>query len=242
MPKSQFRHLGVMILALSLVLGLFSGCHDPVKTAFPADNGNPMVGRVLAVFDQEGDPYDLILYANGNAMATTVKTKAGGQHGVLGRWEASPETVFINYEDGSKEAFVYYDGTIRRQEYYPLRRVTTPANRYEYGWMVKGPKAGFVGIWYCDNALDVEKNPKAKPRQYILHLASDGKASRTDLPGVVGKWIVTNDNTAMIKWPDGLTDMITATGEGYEMRTWPVGQKPESNAGIKTVAVRRGAF
>ncbi len=242
MPKSQALKFGAMILALSLVLGLFSGCQSTSGTVYPPSNGNPMVGEVLGVFDSDGDPYDLILFPNGNAFATTTKSREGGEHGVLGRWEATPETVFITYEDGSKEAFVYYDGTIRRQEYYPTRQVTTTANRYEYGWMVKSMRARFVGVWYCANALDVETNKKAKPRQYIMHLASNGKATRSDMKDVLGSWTVTNDTTAMIKWPDGTVESIIELGDGYEMRTWLPGMKPDLNAGVKTLPVRRGAF
>jgi hypothetical protein len=243
MPKSQALKFGVLILAFTLVLSLFSGCQNTPSTVFPDDEGNPMVGHVLAVFDQAGDPYDLILFRNGNAFATTTKTREGGPHGVLGRWTASPETVFVSYDDGSKEAFVYYDGTIRRQEYYPQRQVTTTANRYEYGWMVKGPEAAFVGVWYGVDAKDaVHRTKGTKPQEYILHLSSDGKASRSDWKDVTGKWKVTNDGMALINWSNGAVDSISSTGAGYEMRSWLPGTKPESSAGIKTLPVRRGAY
>ncbi len=243
MPKSQALKFGVMIFTLTLALGLFSGCENTSKTAFPADNGNPMVGHVLAVFDQDGDPYDLILFRNGNAFSTTTKTRTGGIHGVMGRWTATPETVFITYDDGSKEAFVYYDGTLRRQEYYPTREVTTTANRYEYGWMVKSNAASYVGIWYCVDPKDaVKKDKGTKPKEYVLLMSSDGKASRSDSKDVTGTWIVTNDGMALIKWSDGTVDSIGSTGAGYEMRTWLPGTKVDQSAGIKTLPVRRGAY
>jgi hypothetical protein len=239
MPKNQAVQAGVLILVCSFMLGLLSGCQSTTyRGENPPDNGNTLVGHVLAVFDEEGDPYEIIVYRNGNALATTPKT-SHGVYGVLGTWSATPDTLIISYDDGSREVFVDFDGTIRRQEYYPRRKITTTANRYEYGWKVKGNRAWYVGAWYCHQPLETVKKGQ-KPAQYLMLLGSDGKASRTDNTEITGAWSVNRDGSAEVIWSDGARDIIIPTGDGYEMRTLLKDMKPDQQ-GLRSVPVRRGA-
>jgi hypothetical protein len=208
------------IAALS-ILGLSCGCGPsdrgveedapPPREPLPADAGLPEAGGVWSVSGDDGVPFDIVLFENGQAVATRVGGTSGAR-GERGLWRAMEDCVAVFFDDGHSARFVIRDGAVVHEGFAPGMGVssravsfTSPAGR------IGGPRAPFVGIWRLNREPD---------GSYLyVTLRSDGSAFSTVNGLTEGQWD-SDGEAALCNWPDGWVDRIERAAGSWHKKSW----------------------
>lgn len=182
---------------------------------------------VWSMLDEQGQSFDMVVFSNGQVVSTRTKNTSGAL-GERGFWRVDNRELVAFFDDGwtvrlvpFEDAFIYRgfppDSTVSQKE--------SPAVR------VVGDAAAFVGIWRLN------KEPDGSYLYIVLQ--SCGQAFSTIASGTQGKWESTKEG-ALCSWPDGWTDLIFASPEGYQKRSWVGAAKENITPSDISPAIRVG--
>ncbi len=161
-----------------------------------------------ATADEQGQPFEIVLFPGGQAVSTWTKGPAGA-HGGRGFWRTESGRVLVFFQDGwTDEISANAGGHIHR--------------RFEGGadlggkWKTESSARkldgdGFTGIW------KLNKEPDGS--YLYVALQSSGRAFSTIGGGTEGKWALAKDG-ALCSWSDGWNDLISPSQDGYQKRSW----------------------
>ncbi len=183
----------------------------------PAAAGVDSFVGAWAASDEQGQPFDLVLFPNGQAVTTWVKG-ASGARGERGFWRAVNGGATVFFDDGWTDRLIVRDGQVFHQGFAPDAAVGAPPRNESPANRILGPTMPFVGVWRLNKELD--------GNYLYVALQSGGRAFSMIDGGTEGKWEMT-DAGALCTWPDGWNDLIYGSPTGYQKRSW-VG--PASNA------------
>ncbi len=207
-----------------LLVLVLAGCSRPTVPAAASDQkpAAPVEAPLLAldqgaklsyvgtwaVADDQGQLFDIVVFPNGQAVSTWTKGSAGAQ-GERGFWREENGQIVIFFGNGSTSVIAASgDGFLHRGfepkaslEGAPKNEV--PAKRLE------GDQT--AGIWRLNKEPD---------GSYLyVALQSSGRAVSTIGGGTEGRWEKTPNGT-LCQWPDGWNDLIYASNDGYQKRSW----------------------
>ena len=183
---------------------------------------------VWATKDENGTPFDIVLFPNGQAVSNFHKGPAGPR-GERGLWRKERGRALIFFDDGWTDALSVADGRIMHSGYAPgedpdsAPQNSFPAQKFE------GPGAVFVGIWRLNKEPD--------GNYLYLALQSGGTAFSTVNGLTEGKWSADGDSAKAV-WPDGWVDRLSRN-QGDWQKVSSVGEAGETPADIER-AVRVG--
>lgn len=225
LPPMHYLPL-VLLLALS-----FAGCSRPPasapeqkpppvqETAVPAapeKTAHPVsfVGT-WAVGGDHGHEFDLVAFPNGQAVSNRTDGQSGAK-GQRGFWRTENNRLLVFFQDGSTDV-IFPNGTgFAHKTFGPGVLLESNPSGGSSAKRVEGD--GFIGVWRLNK----------EPDGSFLYVAlfSSGRAFSTISGGTEGKWEQTKDG-ALCKWPDGWNDLIFATKDGYQKRSWvgPAGEE-----------------
>lgn len=184
---------------------------------------------VWSALDEQGQTFDIVLFPNGQAVSTWTKGPAGAR-GERGWWRPTPDGAMIFFDDGWTDLLVRDGEGYRHRGYSPGTLLSGASTNESDARRAEGPEAAYVGIWW------LSKEPDGS--DLYVALQSGGRAASTINAGD-GKWTATADG-AVCEWPDGWTDLITLTPEGYRKRSW-VGSRENATPADISPARRAGA-
>jgi hypothetical protein len=158
--------------------------------------------------DEQGQPFDIVLFPGGQAVSTRTKGSAGA-HGTRGFWRTESGRVLVFFQDG-------WTAEILAGESGHLHRRFEPGADLGGKWKSESPAQrlegdGFTGIW--------QLNKEPDGTHLYVALQSSGRAFSTIGGGTEGKWTATRDG-ALCTWPDGWNDLISTSQDGYQKRSW----------------------
>ena len=213
---------------------LLAGCSKPVPPPAPAAQ-NPStnsaakpeappalqkpaakisyVGTWTAT-DGEGRPFDIVVFPNGQAVSNWTNGSSGAK-GERGFWRVANNRLLVFFQDGWTDVISGSDEGFRHRGFEPGAAMDGPPKNESAARRIEGD--GFTGVW-CLNK---------EPDGSFLYVAlqSSGRAVSTIGGGTEGTWETTKDG-ALCKWPDGWSDLISASNDGFQKRSWvgPAGQ------------------
>lgn len=196
-------------------------------TASPAAAPAAGYPGVWTTADENGQPFDLVLFPNGQAVTNWTRSPRGAQ-GERGFWREDRGEMVAVFEDGWTDVIIPKNGGFQHQGFAPGTARTSPPTNQAVAQRADGPQAAFIGVWRLNK----------EPDGSFLYLAlqSGGRAFSTINGGTEGKWEKT-EKGALCTWPDGWVDLIERTPEGWQKRSW-VGA--ESNTADLSPAERVG--
>lgn len=216
------------LLALFACIVL-SGCPSPKTTGNVPPVPGPMEpsGEVKAPVypgawaakDGEGDPFDMVIFPNGQ-VATTWAKGASGARGERGFWRVQGAELIAFYDDGWTDVISPEAGGFRHKGYSPGTPLGPAPSNSSGAARVEGDLAEFTGVWRLNKEPD--------GNYLYIALFSTGRAVSTINGGTEGKWQV-EGKTAVCRWPDGWVDVIERGTDGFQKRSW-VGGAPPPNA------------
>ena len=177
--------------------------------------------------DDQGQPFDIILFPNGQAVSTWAESATGAQ-GERGLWRTGPDGVTVFFHDGWTDRIILQGGEFLHEGFSPDRLSGAAPSNTSAASRVGGDRAGFVGIWRLNKEPD--------GNYLYATLQSSGRAFST-LNGE-GTWKMTAVG-ALCTWSDGWNDLIFRTPEGFKKRAW-VGADSNTTPPDLSEAVRVG--
>jgi len=219
-------------------LAALAGCGPvPVSDNAPASpepRGTPAVrlpgdmSGVWATRDENGTPFDIVLFPNGQAVTTFPKGPAGVR-GERGFWRTEHNRAIILFDDGWTDTLSVIDGRITHCGYAPGEdpdsgpRNSFPAEKFG------GPAAVFVGVWRLNKEPD---------GSYLYVTLQSGGAAFSTINGLTeGKWTLDGESAKAV-WPDGWVDRISRSA-GEWQKVSSVGESGDTPSDLER-AVRVG--
>lgn len=221
-----------------LLILLLSASLCWAETTEPAEKPTPTpeAGEVSFVGswtarDDGQQPFDLVLFANGQAVTNWTKGPARAR-GERGFWREIGGRAVVFFNDGwtdvieaGPEGFVhrgFSPGTSLDGE--PTNQ--SPATR------VPTPEADVVGVWRLNREPD---------GSFLYVVVQAGGRAASSINGLTeGRWEILGKGIRCT-WPDGWTDVIEPDPSGGWKKSAWVGEKPEDPEAIDvTPAVRVG--
>jgi len=160
------------------------------------------------VKDDQGRSFDIIIYPNGQAVSNWTEGPAGAR-GERGFWRVANNRLHVFFQDGWTDVISEADEGFQHRGFEPGTAMEGPPKNQSAARRIDG--TGFAGVW-CLNK---------EPDGTFLYVAlqSSGRAVSTVGSGTEGTWEKTKDG-ALCKWPDGWNDLISASSEGFQKRSW----------------------
>jgi len=216
------HHPGIMKFSLGLLLALLMvGCEPSGQKAEPTrQSAQPEVSTKVALpdvspgvwttRDEKGQPFDVVLFQNGQAVSTWVNgpARAKGQRGF---WRIVDGQIFVLFDDGWSDWIVMRDGEPVHKGFAPgLSLAESPTNSSP-ALRFDGDAVTFVGVWRLNREPD---------GSYLyLSLQANGAAYST-INGITdGRWEVV-DGVAKVTWPDGWVDQLERSGGSWQKQSW----------------------
>lgn len=231
----MFSRIGLCLL-LAVGLGACSERPAPPEAAdkpsreapAPAVPQDAWIGTWITD-GKTGETFEVVLFPDNQAVGTWAKGPAGarGQRG-LWRADASGVTVFLG--DGWTDRIeAAGDGFVHKGFAAGTPLDAHPTNQAA-ARKLSGEEAGFVGVWRLNKDFD--------GNFLYITLQSSGRALSTLNGGTEGRWEI-REGAAICSWPDGWTDRISRTGDGYRKESW-VGAPQGATPPDLTEAIRVG--
>jgi hypothetical protein len=206
----------------------------PAKVAAGLPTPDKTAGKISyvgtwTVTDDQGEAFDISVFPNGQAVSNWTKGPAGAR-GERGFWRMEDNRLVAFFQDGWTDVISGANGEFEHRGFEPGAALDgVPKNQCVAKKLEGG---GFAGVW-CLN-----KEPDGS--NLYVALQSSGRAFSTIGGGTEGTWEATKDG-ALCKWPDGWNDLIFASQDGFQKRSWvgPAGQ--ETSPPDISPAVRVGA-
>jgi hypothetical protein len=202
-----------------LVLVALSGCEPPkpapTTTVLEAAPTQPLVSienaaGVWSTQDENGQPFDLVLFENGQALSTWVKGSSGAR-GERGFWRETGREVLVFFDDGWTDRLGLKDGQPRHEGFAPGISLTSPATNSASAEKVSDDRATFVGVWRLNREPD---------GSYLyITLQANGTAFSTINGITEGRWELV-EGAAKVTWPDGWVDVIERAEGSWQKRSW----------------------
>ena len=161
-----------------------------------------------AVADDQGQLFDIVVFPNGQAVSNWTKGPSGAR-GERGGWRLENNRLLVLFQDGWTDVISGSDTGFEHRGFEPGTAVDGPPKNQSAAKKVEGDR--FVGVW-CLN-----KEPDGS--YLYVALQSSGRAFSTIAGGTEGTWEATKDG-ALCKWPDGWSDLIFASSDGFQKRSW----------------------
>lgn len=165
---------------------------------------------VWSTQDENGQPFDLVLFENGQALSTWVKGSSGAR-GERGFWRDTGREVLVFFDDGWTDRLGLKNGQPHHEGFAPGASLTSPATNSAPAEKVADEKATFVGVWRLNREPDGSY-------LYIV-LQANGSAFSTINGLTEGRWDFV-DGTAKATWPDGWVDVIERADGSWQKRSW----------------------
>jgi len=216
-----------LLLSITLV---FTGCQPPPakeegspkevkepeiaavqEEIAPAVNHMPQdPSGVWSATDKEGRPFDILLYANGQAISTW----AFGTSGALGErgfWRKKDAQIAVFFSDGWTDILDFSSDTPMHRGYEPGRSLSQSPTNEAPLTKTETPAADFIGIWRLNKEPD--------GNYLYVALLNNGRALSTINGGTEGQWEIQN-GAAKCTWPDGWIDIIERIDGVWRKRSW----------------------
>jgi len=217
----------IFLLAIAIVL---TGCTPerpavPEQPKVPAPEAVEMPADAAGVWqvnDENGEPFDLVLFPGGQVVSNWTKG-SGKARGERGFWRMLGGRILVLFDDGwtdvlsaGEQGFVHagFAPAVSPDSEKPTN--TSHAIRFEK------PEAAFVGVWRLNREPDGNY-------QY-LNLKSTGTAMSTVGGGTEGRWELVGD-AARCTWPDGWVDQIARVDGAWQKTSW-VGAESGTHADL----------
>ncbi len=178
--------------------------------------------------DENGQPFDLVLFENGQAVSTWVKGPMGAK-GERGFWRKTDQGVMVLFEDGWTDQLILTNNAIMHQGFAPGASLTDSPKNAATAEKSSPDTSVFTGVWRLNREPD-------GTYLYII-LQANGTAFSTINGLTEGRWELTG-GTAKATWPDGWVDVIERVDGSWQKRSW-VGGETETPADL-TQATRVG--
>ncbi|MEX1119580.1 MAG: hypothetical protein WEB60_12385 [Terrimicrobiaceae bacterium] len=160
--------------------------------------------------DEQGQPFDVVLFQNGQAVSTWVKGPAGAK-GQRGFWRVLDGTICVLFDDGWSDRFVMRDGVPFHEGFAPGLSLAEPPTNANPSERFGGESSTFVGVWRLNREPD---------GSYLyLSLQANGAAYSTINGLTEGRWEFA-DGAAKVTWPDGWVDQLERSGGTWQKRSW----------------------
>jgi hypothetical protein len=228
-----------------LFLLLLAGCSRPVPPTAPPEQTPTPPAKATAtppippkqtvsyvgtwtVTDEDGEPFDLVVFPNGQAVSNWTKG-AGGTRGERGFWRRDGDHVLLVFQDGWTDQISPSEGGYRHRGFAPETGLSGPPKNSSAAKRLE--KGGFIGVWRLNKEPD-------DSFQYVA-LQSSGRAFSTIGGGTEGTWVETPDG-ALCTWPEGWKDLISPVEGGYQKRSWVGEEEQEGRQPDITPALRVG--
>lgn len=160
--------------------------------------------------DDQGRPFDIVLYPNNQAVSTWTYGPAGAK-GERGLWRKQGSEIIIFFSDGWTDIMDFSGETPTHRGYEPGRPLSQPPTNQAAIKPAEGPGREFVGVWRLNKEPD--------GNYLYLTLLSDGRALSTINGGTEGKWEMV-DGAAKCTWPDGWIDVIERVEGSWRKKSW----------------------
>jgi len=198
---------------------------SPGQTANPTD-----FHGTWSTIDDKGDPFDVVIFPNGQAVTTWTKGPQGAR-GERGYWRIDGPSVMAFYEDGWTDIIQPRTGGFQHKGFAPGTPLSGKPGNTAAATREQGPVVEFVGVWRLNKEPD--------GNYLYIALLANGRAASTINGGTEGTWEL-KDNSAVCRWPDGWVDVIERGAGGYVKHSW-VGSSPSESASADLApAVRVG--
>ena len=183
---------------------------SPLHSTATPSTAIPDPGGVWSVHDNQGQPFNLILFPNGQAVSTWVKGPQGPR-GERGFWREMDGILRVFFDDEWTDRLLVLEGTLTHQRFAPGNSLSGPPTISAPTERFAADAAAFVGVWRLNREPD---------GSYLyLALQSDGAAFSTINGLTEGRWEAV-DKAAKISWPDGWKDVIERSAGSWQKRSW----------------------
>jgi hypothetical protein len=210
----------------SLCFLMVAGCKPGVSPESPGtpqsgpkpamENAGP-IGEPVGTWssrDENGQPFDLVLFENGQAVSTWVKGPMGAK-GERGFWRKTPQGVLVLFEDGWTDQLILTKDGIMHQGFAPGASLSeAPANAAP-AEKSSADISVFTGVWRLNREPD--------GTYLYITLQANGAAFSTINGLTEGRWELTA-GTAKATWPDGWVDVIERVDGSWQKRSWVGGE------------------
>ena len=224
MWKENFHRMKITRL-LPLFALLLAGCQKPPPADPPAaqdpaakpqhaptdskKSAAKMSGvGTWAVADDQGRPFDILVFPDGQAVSNWTRGPSGAR-GERGFWRLDGIRLLVFFQDGWTDEISESGAGFKHRGFEPGTGMDGAPKNESAARKLEGD--GFTGVW-CLN-----KEPDGS--YLYVALQSSGRAFSTVGGGTEGTWEKTKDG-ALCKWPDGWNDLISATKDGFQKRSW----------------------
>ncbi|GAT34886.1 hypothetical protein TSACC_23320 [Terrimicrobium sacchariphilum] len=187
-----------------------------------------------STIDEQGQLFDLLIFPDGQVVTTWTKGKHGAR-GELGFWRLENNRILIFLEDGWTDSLEKTAEGIVHHGYPPGSSLDKPPATTEPAQKLSADIAGTVGVWRLNKEPDGDY-------QYLA-IQSNGRAFSSVNGGTEGTW-KQKGKTIECTWPDGWTDILEATPEGFQKRSFiganqdpPADVSPAARIGEKPFAI-----
>lgn len=231
------RTIAALLLTLVLV-GCPAKVQPPSPSATPPPSATPAPAApvtaavetafegVWATKDDAGDPFDMIIFPNGQAVTNWSKGLDGAK-GERGFWRKENGKLIAIYEDGWTDVLEPSADGFVHKGFSPGTQIGGPPTNSAKAEKVTSSAATYAGVWRLN------REPGGT-FQYVA-LFSGGRALSTVNGGTEGSWEIT-EKGVLCTWPkDGWVDLIAHGPEGWQKRSW-VGAENDTPADISPVA------
>lgn len=222
------KHTPALLITLSFVSTLvLTGCQPPteqeppskteevsieeVKENTPSANHMPADPTgVWSTTDDQGRPFDILLYPNGQAVSTWSFGTAGAK-GERGFWRKKGAKILILFSDGWTDILDFSTEPPTHRGFEPGRPLSQEPTNQATVQKNESPAAEFIGIWRLNKEPDGNY-------QYIT-LLNNGRALSTVNGGTEGHW-EPHEGAARCTWPDGWIDVIERIDGVWRKKSW----------------------
>lgn len=195
-----------------------------------SDLKTPEYGGVWSVKDGQGDPFDMVIFSNGQVVTNWTKGTTGAR-GERGFWRVDGANLIAIYDDGWTDVLFPEGSGFGHRGYAPGTALHQPPSNSSEATPIKGLFKEFTGIWRLNKEPD--------GNYLYVALFSTGRAISTINGGTEGKWEIQGES-ALCRWPDGWTDVIERGPDGYQKRSWVGAAPPENTPADLSPATRVG--
>lgn len=195
-----------------------------VKDSAPKSEAAEFIGA-WSTIDEQGQLFDLLIFPDGQVVTTWTKGKHGAR-GELGFWRLENNRILIFLEDGWTDSLEKTADGIAHHGYPPGSALDKPPATTEPAQRLPKTIAGTVGVWRLNKEPDGEY-------QYLA-IQSNGRAFSSVNGGTEGTWKQKGKSVECI-WPDGWTDILEATPEGFQKRSF-IGANQDPPADVSPAA------